>query len=312
VNVLSLFSGIGAFDLGLSRAGMHTVALCESDPFCHRVLAKHWPRVPCYDDVRTLTAERLAADGISVDVICGGFPCQPHSVAGKRGASSDDRDLWPEFARLIREIRPRWVLAENVPGLRSSESGRYFGGILRDLAGAGYNAEWTSISAADVGAPHRRERVWIVAYPARLQPGRPQQRPERQRTGLGGEPVDVADATLGGPRRGRDGPDTLSLFGGAGDMAHATCEQPYRGRDGRPGWRPELTDRSGWLAQSGLGGEADGPSPGMDGPWGPGWEDGVPRVARGVPNRVSRLKALGNSLVPQIPEMLGRAIMERA
>src|SRR6185369_6298277 len=120
---------------------------------------------PQYHDVRTLTGARLAADGIVPDVIIGGFPCQPHSVAGTRGASDDERDLWPEFARLVREIRPRWVLAENVLGLRSSEAGRFFGGILRDLAECGYCVEWRSISAADMGAPHRRERVWIIAHP---------------------------------------------------------------------------------------------------------------------------------------------------
>src|SRR6188472_775133 len=116
LSVLSLFSGIGAFDLGLERTnGFKTAAFVEIDPFCRRVLAKHWPGVPQYDDVRTITGARLAADGIVPDVICGGFPCQPHSVAGRRGASDDERDLWPEFARLVREIRPRWVLAENVP-----------------------------------------------------------------------------------------------------------------------------------------------------------------------------------------------------
>jgi DNA (cytosine-5)-methyltransferase 1 len=101
----------------------------------------------------------------SVDLVCGGFPCQPHSLAGRRSGAQDERDLWPEFARLIRELRPRWVVAENVPGLLSIDAGRFFGGVLRDLAACGYDAEWDCLPAAAVGAPHRRDRVWIVAYP---------------------------------------------------------------------------------------------------------------------------------------------------
>src|SRR5215469_6663902 len=131
IRLLDLFSGIGGFSLGLERTGgFRTVAFCEADAFCRRVLLKHWPEVPCYDDVRCLTAERLAAAGIAVDAICGGWPCQPHSFAGSRSGAADERDLWPEFIRLIREIRPRWVLGENVPGLLSTDAGRFFGRIL--------------------------------------------------------------------------------------------------------------------------------------------------------------------------------------
>src|SRR5580765_2230070 len=163
LSVLSLFSGIGAFDLGLERTnGFRTAAFCEIDPFCRRVLAKHWPGVPQYDDVRTLTAERLAADGIVPDVICGGFPCTDISVAGKgAGIEGEQSGLWSEFARLIGEIRPRYVLVENVSALL----GRGMGRVLGDLSALRYDAEWDVISAADMGAPHRRERVWMVAYP---------------------------------------------------------------------------------------------------------------------------------------------------
>src|SRR4029450_13011646 len=100
-----------------------------------------------------------------VDVICGGFPCQPHSLAGRRAGANDERDLWPHFARLIRELEPRWVVAENVPGLLSSDAGRFFGTVLGDLAACGYDAEWDCLPASAFGAPHRRDRVWIVAYP---------------------------------------------------------------------------------------------------------------------------------------------------
>jgi DNA (cytosine-5)-methyltransferase 1 len=133
----SLFAGIGGFDLGLERAGLVCQWQVEIDPFCRKVLEKHWPQVKRYDDVRTVGAGTLEA----VDLVCGGFPCQPHSLAGRRQGSADERDLWPEFARVIRELGPRWVLAENVPGLLSIDAGRVFGNILQDLAACGYDTE---------------------------------------------------------------------------------------------------------------------------------------------------------------------------
>lgn len=160
MRVGSLFSGIGGLELGLEWAGMQTVWQVERDPYACRVLAKHWPDVPRYHDVRTFNA----ADAARVDLVCGGFPCQPHSLAGKRQASADERDLWGDFARIVREARPRWVVAENVPGLLSSEAGRYFGRVLGDLAALGFDAEWFCLSAGEVGAPHRRNRVFIIAH----------------------------------------------------------------------------------------------------------------------------------------------------
>jgi len=161
MNVLDLFSGIGGFSLGLERAGMRTVAFCESDPYCRAVIAKHWPNVPIYDDVRTLTGERLRADRIAVDVICGGFPCQDISVAGKGAGIVGERSgLWSEFARIIGEVRPQYVIVENVAVLL----GRGIERVLGNLAALGFDAEWHCIPASAVGAPHRRDRVWIVAH----------------------------------------------------------------------------------------------------------------------------------------------------
>jgi DNA-cytosine methyltransferase len=195
MTVGSLFAGIGGFDLGFERAGFEIRWQVEIDPFCRSVLAQHWPDVRRYEDVRQVVGDTDKSDSgrdecqriawsegsatgsasaaISrsrhalepVDVICGGFPCQPHSLAGRRGGSADERDLWPQFARLIRELGPRWVVAENVPGLLSSDAGRFFGTVLRDLAACGYDAEWDCLPASAFGAPHRRDRVWIVAYP---------------------------------------------------------------------------------------------------------------------------------------------------
>src|SRR6185436_12298411 len=171
VRVLDLFSGIGAFSLGLERAGMRTVAFCEIEPFARRVLARHWPDVHIFHDVRELSAQHLSAKGLGVDLICGGFPCQDISVAGRGAGIGGERSgLWSEFARLIGEIRPRYAIVENVAALL----GRGLGDVLGDLASLGYDAEWHCIPASAVGAPHIRDRVWIVAYATseRERPGR--------------------------------------------------------------------------------------------------------------------------------------------
>ena len=161
MRVLDLFSGIGGFALGFHMAGGYeTVGFVEIDPFCQKVLKKHWPDVPVFSDIRTFRGDEVGA----VDVVCGGFPCQPHSLAGKRKGSADERDMWPEFARVIRAVKPRWVVAENVKGLLSSDDGRYFGGVLRDLAASGYDSEWTVLPAYVARAPQTRARVYIVAY----------------------------------------------------------------------------------------------------------------------------------------------------
>lgn len=169
MRVLDLFSGIGGMSLGLERAGMQTVAFCEIEEFPRRVLAKHWPEVPCYEDIKSLTAEDLCTRGISVDVICGGFPCQDISLANQdgQGLEGERSGLWSEYARLVREVRPRFVIVENVSALL----GRGFGRVLGDLAAIGYDAEWHCLPADPFGAPHIRDRVWVVAYPSESQRG---------------------------------------------------------------------------------------------------------------------------------------------
>jgi len=166
LRVLSLFAGIGGFDLGLERTGgFETVAFCEIDPFCRRVLAKHWPNVRQYEDVRELTAARLAADGIAVDWIVGGSPCQDISTSGSgMGLHGEQSGLWYEYERLIRELRPTGILLENSPELLAG----WLGDVLGPLAELGYDAEWEVLPASAVGAPHRRERLWLIAYTAGL------------------------------------------------------------------------------------------------------------------------------------------------
>jgi len=154
----SLFSGIGGLERGLERAGVgHTVWQAESDSFCREVLAKHWPDVRRFDDVRQVSAQTAPA----VDVLCGGFPCQDISLAGKgKGLEGERSGLWWEFDRIIRDLRPKYVVVENVPALRS----RGLAGVLGSLAESGYDAKWDCIPAQAVGAPHRRDRLFLVAW----------------------------------------------------------------------------------------------------------------------------------------------------
>ena len=163
MNVLDLFSGIGGFSLGLQWAGgFITKAFCEIDPFCRRVLNKNFPGVKIYEDIRSITSNVIRDECGRIDLITAGFPCQPFSECGKRKGEDDERNMWPETIRLIRSIRPRWALLENVAGLLSSG---YFGRVLGDLAECGYDAEWRIIRASEFGLPHNRARLFILAYP---------------------------------------------------------------------------------------------------------------------------------------------------
>jgi DNA (cytosine-5)-methyltransferase 1 len=293
---------------------MTTVAFCEVDPWCRQVLAKHWPDVPCHDDVRTLNAETLAnaeqsrsqrsagsglrgtgrasvqpanggenghesgkaAPDFAIDLICGGYPCQPFSQAGQRRGAEDDRHLWPEMHRLVATIRPRWVIAENVAGHISMG----LDSVLSDLEGEGYTCWPIVIPACAVDAPHRRDRVWIVAHADDTE------RRALNTAGQRDQGRDVANGIQGRQQvSGRSEPS-----GEEGAVANANViGSQLEAEDGKLGWkRPSF----------------DGSSPAR---WQP--EPSVGRVAHGIPKRVDRLKGLGNAVVPQIPEMIGRAIM---
>jgi DNA (cytosine-5)-methyltransferase 1 len=238
--LLDLFSGIGGFSLAARNVGWVTSAFCEIDPYCRQVLKKHWPDVPIYEDVRDVTAERLESDGITARIISGGFPCQDISYAGKGAGIEGERSgLWKEYARIIGELRPEYAIMENVAALLS----RGMGVVLGDLAEIGYDAEWHCIPASALGAPHRRDRVWIIAYPD----------------------------TQG-----------VSRLVKADDISQV----------GSWGWRSKknLCDVD-WVGRS-----ADWPKP------------LVRRVDDGLPDRVDRIKGLGNSICPAIPEIIFRAI----
>lgn len=160
--VLSLFAGIGGLELGLERAGFEAVGQVEIDPFCQMILDRHWPGVPKHDDVTTAPLWWASKNRPAVDAVCAGFPCQPFSLAGKQLGIDDERWMWPATARVIRAVRPRFVLLENVSALvRDSLA---FGAILGDLHSLGFDAEWATLRASDFGAPHNRERVYVLAH----------------------------------------------------------------------------------------------------------------------------------------------------
>ena len=156
---LSLFTGIGGIDLAAEWAGFESVCMVERDKYCQKVLAKNFEGVKIHDDVTTFNGLEYRG---TIDLVSAGFPCQPHSLAGLRKASGDERDLWGEVVRILRETQPQWFLGENVPGLFTSERGQFFGRIINDLESLGYSVGWGCYGAKDVGAVHKRDRVFIV------------------------------------------------------------------------------------------------------------------------------------------------------
>lgn len=233
----SLFAGIGGFDLGLERAGMRCLWQVENDPYATKVLEKHWPKVRRWDDVRTFPPDKWG--GAAVDLICGGFPCQDISNAGLRAGIDGERSgLWREFARIIRILRPRFIIVENVSALLIRGIDR----VLGNLATIGYDAEWSLFSACSVGASHVRERVFIVAHANR-------------------------DRLEGRERK-------FNQSQSESDWLSSICDSPFRRE------REQLP------------------------------EPVFCRSVDGIPNRVDRTRCLGNAVVPQVAEWIGRRILE--
>jgi len=274
MKVLDLFSGIGGFSLGLEWAGMSTVAFCERDPYCTTILNKHWPDTPVHSDVRNLDGKEYAE---SIDVVCGGFPCQPFSTAGLKRGSEDDRHLWPEMLRIIRESKPRWVIGENVSGFINMA----LDDVSLDLESEGYEVRPFVLPACAVDAHHRRDRVFIVAYrdPTLAHShgeGQLQQEGLECEVGRwsgdgGKESESVAYATDAG-LQGR------SLGGDIAGEGQIAIEQSSRFGDLRRGRE--------WPV-----------------------EPALPRMAHGVPNRVDRIKGLGNAVVPQLIQTIGELVL---
>jgi DNA (cytosine-5)-methyltransferase 1 len=302
VRIGSLFAGIGGFDLAARWMGWETAWFSEIDPYASAVLAKHWPNVPNHGDITQIDFTQVEP----VDMLCGGFPCQDISNAGKRkGIEGERSGLWSEYARAIGELRPRYVVVENVAALL----GRGLERVLGDLAALGYDAEWTVLSAADVGAPHLRERLWITAY-ASGEHGRAR-RAGRSVAGSEGQPVairalQVADADLTG-LEGRVGcgvsecPGERAARARGASLADATSEGLAERLEQEI---PRGVARAGEGALAGL--ERRGGVGGQFTNW--EVEPDVGRVADGVPARVDRLRGLGNAIVPQCAFEIFRAI----
>lgn len=326
MNVLDLFSGIGGFSLGLQRAGMKTIAFCEIDKYCQKVLKKNFPDIPIYDDVCKLTGSDIHEP---VDLICGGFPCQPFSVAGKRLGAADDRHLWPEYLRLIQELRPTWVIGENVAGLINMG----LDNVLSDLEGAGYSSRTFVIPAIAVDAKHRRDRLWIVAYSNSnskstqsvnagqicqsdmahsngINWGRKSQQSDnhcgetiRNEFGRGCSNVAYSNSAYGErscvSSRIQSSESNISSYGGNENFSDTASvrqsgqrkyEQSFNSAESCNGETNNVESIRGskfWATEPNVG-----------------------RVANGIPHRMDRLKGLGNAVVPQIPEIIGNAIME--
>ena len=262
ITVGSMFAGIGGLELGLERAGMTVKWQVEIDDYCRQVLAKHWPDVPRWDDVCTFPPDDWTAEQLEVDLICGGFPCQDISVAGKGAGLEGERSgLFYEIIRLAGIIRPKYLLLENVPALLA----RGMGTVLGELAEVGYDAQWHCIPAASVGAPHRRDRIFIIG-------------------------TQVAD-TEGGECKGINRRKESAL-GSEGLCQGVT----YTDSPGRKEQR--------WTQPA----QAEFSTPECSSWW--AIEPDVGRVADGIPRRVDRLRGLGNAVVPQVAEFIGKAIME--
>lgn len=314
LRVLDLFSGIGGFSLGLERAGMETVRFVEIDPFCRRVLSKHWPNVRCDEDITTANFVEGEAD-----VICGGFPCQDVSRAGKRaGITGPDSGLYRELVRAVRLVRPKFAILENVAALL----GDGLGDVLGDLAEIGFDSEWDCVPAYTIGAPHERDRIWIIAHAdsqRELQP----QRSEQDEWGWLGD-GSKKSTNAAGEQMGDSGQSWEHRSMGPG-VADAPQFRRGSGRQGRPPdsfarirdqTRRNATDPQcarlafsksdpSWNAQPKSTGEngADGQEIWPN-------EPALCRVDDGIPSLVDRVRALGNSLIPQIPELIGLAILD--
>ncbi len=257
LTVGSLFSGIGGLDLGLERAGMRVIWQSEIDSYACRVLKKHWKDVPNHGNIKEIDWNNVERP----DVICGGYPCQPFSLTGKRQGENDERHLFPWVLEAISRLRPRYAIMENVRGHLS------MGGttVVASLASIGYDAEWRLVSAASVGAPHLRERVFIVSYP------------DSSAAPFGGQRETVSSESVRwGNDRSRSERDTWEIS--MGSTREIACVFPDR--------QPRA---SKWAIEPDVG-----------------------RVADGIPNRVDRIRGLGNAVVPQVAEVIGRMVVAHA
>jgi DNA (cytosine-5)-methyltransferase 1 len=311
---IDLCSGIGGFALAAHWAGYQTEVFCERDEFCRKVLQKHWPRVPIVDDIHDFDGRPHAG----ADLLTGGIPCQPYSCAGKQLGDDDDRALWPQMLRVVTEARPHWIVVENVAGF----IGMALDGVLADLEAEGYECGTVVLPACAVNAPHRRDRVWVVAHASRARAGMEAYRSRGQalesaRTlesavfpqgdwaggaeGINASFEDVANTNGARLEERQEQParQERPTVERGDSFAYADRESPQRATESR-------RQRGRWQPESELCRVAARLPARMDGHF--DCEPDIPRVATGIPNRAARLKALGNAIVPQVAYRLFQAM----
>ena len=325
MNHLDLFSGIGGFSLGLEKVGFKTIAFCEREEYCRMLLQKHWKGVKIYNDIKKLEAKDIKEP---VDILTGGFPCQPYSVAGKQKGTNDDRYLWPEMFRVIKEVKPTFIIAENVRGLINIQDGMVFETVCSDLESEGFEIQTFIIPAAGVGAPHKRERVWIVGYskyngsltskikrrddkindraeegenttlqPERTSRSRDYETMENTRRELY-ERSSIREKNEDETRKEVTNQYQRSSSASRSNVANSKSKQSFskHNREEQKETSKQKQIKSGgsrsWTLR-----ETDWLS-----------EPDVGRVANGVPGRAHRLRGLGNAIIPKIAEEIGRSI----
>jgi DNA (cytosine-5)-methyltransferase 1 len=332
---LDLFSGIGGFSLGLeATGGFETVAFCDYEPFCQKVLRKHWEEVPIYKDVKELTYEKLKTDGIDkIDIITGGYPCQPFSVAGKQKGEQDPRHVWPEMFRLIKELRPTWVIGENVSGHIKLGLDT----VLENLESEGYSTRTFSISASSIGANHQRERVWIVAFSEC-------NKHLREKSKVNGEEKKVESKYRQDNSATRESVRTSSIWetnnrhenvedsrSHSGGIQFTRDQESFGSRSFEASeWSTNTnkttrsSKRTEAMADTNSERQQEQRRPqsvsksrnefecSSGEAWNEWWEvePNVGRVVDGLPKRVDRLKSLGNSVIPHIPYYIGQSIIK--
>ena len=320
LNVLDLFSGIGGFSVGLEATGkFKTIGFCEQDKFCQKVLRKHWSDVPIYEDIKKLDAKKITAD-----IITSGFPCQPISIAGKQKGKDDDRFLVPEMLRVVKEVKPRWFIAENVSNLINISNGQILQELHNSLEACGFEVQTFNISASSQGAWHKRSRVWIVASNtnSRLSIGENEEVQARWNTFDNGSSADVSDSNSR-LRRGRGAElksrenEVREFYSKEEEQSEQHIRSKAIGHNVIFGERKNATntDKFGTQIQT----QGEHTSIKMSGStskesW---WETqselcGVPDGVQYelYPDRANRIKALGNSIVPQIVTEIGKAIIK--
>ena len=320
LNVLDLFSGIGGFSVGLEATGkFKTIGFCEQDKFCQKVLRKHWSDVPIYEDIKKLDAKKITAD-----IITSGFPCQPISIAGKQKGKDDDRFLVPEMLRVVKEVKPRWFIAENVSNLINISNGQILQELHNSLEACGFEVQTFNISASSQGAWHKRSRVWIVASNtnSRLSIGENEEVQARWNTFDNGSSADVSDSNSR-LRRGRGAElksrenEVREFYSKEEEQSEQHSRSKAVGKNVIYGERKNATntDKFGTQIQT----QGEHTSIKMSGStskesW---WETqselcGVPDGVQYelYPDRANRIKALGNSIVPQIVTEIGKAIIK--